>query len=446
MFAAMITLRNLLLAALSALCLSPAIARADTVGDCHIGAYRLDGGGLVDIGASDGDALRWRRFDGTTGALKKQPDGGWTSTIGWTDHADGKTVRFTPCAEGGIVFDGVAGRRIPLDSTDVTFHSQGVALAGRLVMPKGAGRVPVVVLIHGSEQFSARDFYSLQRILPTQGIGVFVYDKRGTGASGGAYTQDFSLLADDAVAAVGEARRLAGPRAGRVGLQGGSQAGWIEPLAASRTAVDFVVVGFGLAVSPIEEDQAEVALEMALKGHGAADTAKALEVAAAAEALMESRFTRGYEAFDAVRAKYRDAPWYKDLHGNITYLLLPYTAAELREKGKAYVWGTPWRYDPMPVLRAATTPQLWILGADDLEAPSAETGRRLEALAVAGRPYTVAVFPRAEHGIYEYELDTDGQRVSTRNPDGYLAMMRDFIRDGRLAGAYGDSRITRPAP
>jgi len=31
--------------------------------------------------------------------------------------------------------------------------------------------------------------------------------------------------------------------------------------------------------------------------------------------------------------------------------------------------------------------------------------------------------------------------VSTRNPDGYFAMMRDFIRTGRVGKSYGTSMI-----
>jgi alpha/beta superfamily hydrolase len=178
--------------------------------------------------------------------------------------------------------------------------------------------------VHGAEHTSARDTYALQRLLPSVGIGAFVYDKRGTGASAGKYTQDFDVLADDAAAAMREARRISGRRAGRRGYQGGSQGGWVAPLAAMRMPVDFVIVSFGLAVSVIDEDQQEVALEMRLKGHNAAEIAKALEVADAAEAVIESAFTEGFERFDMVRAKYRSEPWYKDVHGNYTYLLLPY--------------------------------------------------------------------------------------------------------------------------
>ena len=56
----------------------------------------------------------------------------------------------------------------------------------------------------------------------------------------------------------------------------------------------------------------------------------------------------------------------------------------------------------------------------------------------------MAIFPRAEHGIYEYETGADGERVDTRNAAGYLAMMRDFAQDGRLHGVYGDSKVTLP--
>jgi pimeloyl-ACP methyl ester carboxylesterase len=315
-------------------------------------------------------------------------------------------------------------------------------LLGRLVLPPGSGPVPIVVLVHGSENDSARDTYFLQRLLPGLGVGVFVYDKRGTGGSGGVYTQDFNVLADDAVAAMREARRLAGARAGRVGYQGSSEGGWVAPMAAARAPVDFVIVAYGLAVSVVDEDQEEVALEMRLKGHSPAQIAKALEVADAAEKVFASGFTRGFEHFDALRAKYHGEPWYKDLHGNFTWLLLPHDDAALRKMATAYDWHIPFYYNPMPTLSRLETPQLWISGEDDLEAPSAETSRRIRDLITHGKPITLAIFPGAEHGMTEYEGPPEGERVSTRYSDGYFAMMRDFASSGGLHGRYGRATIT----
>ena len=106
-------------------------AAKDSAGDCRIGSYRLRDGSVVDIGPTDGAGLRWRREDGTSGALAEGTDGRWTSTLGWTGRADGKQVSFSACAEGGIVFDGVAGERIAFDVTETTFDGAGVRLAGR---------------------------------------------------------------------------------------------------------------------------------------------------------------------------------------------------------------------------------------------------------------------------------------------------------------------------
>ena len=428
--------------ALSTVCIGAALSSEGAEADYRIGAYRFSDGEIIDIARSEDDTLRWRKFDGTTGALHKKQDGLWTSTLGWTDRPDGHTVSFTRCALGEIEFDGKKAHRIPFDVTDTVFDGRGgIKLAGRLVLPQGKDPVPIVVLVHGAERDSARESYALQRLLPAENVGAFVYDKRGTGGSEGSYTQDFDTLADDAVAAMREAKRLAGMRSGRIGYQGGSQGGWVAPLAATRASVDFVIVSFGLAVSIIDEDQEEVALEMRLKGHNREEISKALEVASAAEAVFESGFTKGFDRFDAVRAKYRNEPWYKDLHGNYTHFILPYTAAEAREKFKDSLPGTPFRYDPMPTLRAVKMPQLWMLGEDDLEAPSAETSRRIKTLIQEGKPITLALFPHAEHGMTEYEVAPDGERVSTRYATGYFTMMRDFARNGQLSRAYGSSRI-----
>jgi pimeloyl-ACP methyl ester carboxylesterase len=291
--------------------------------DCQTGTYRFSDGEIIDIAQSEGDTFRWRKFDGATGVLHKKDDS-WTSTLGWTARSDGHAASFTPCGTGEIEFDGKKAHRILFDVTDTVFKGRGgLKLAGRLVLPKGDERIPIVVLIHGAERDSARDSYALQRLLPAEKVGVFVYDKRGTGGSDGKYTQDFDTLADDAVAAMREAKRIAGTRCARVGYQGGSQGGWVAPIAATRASVDFVIVSFGLAVSIIDEDQQEVALEMRLKGHTQEEISKALEVASAAEELFESGFTKGFEHFDAVRANYRNEPWYKDLHGNYTHFILP---------------------------------------------------------------------------------------------------------------------------
>lgn len=421
---------------------TPAFAAAPT--DCLIGSYRLDDGTDVDIATSAADTLRWRKFDGTTGALHRRDDGSWTSTRGWTPTADGIAVSFSACEEGTIRFAGRPGKRLAFTTREVTFESQGATLAGRLVLPPGDGTVTIVVLIHGSEHTSALDSYSLQRMLPAQGIGAFVYDKRGTGHSGGKYTQDYALLADDAAAAVAQVRSLAGARLARIGFQGGSQGGWVAPLAATKTPVDFVIVCFGLAVNALDEDLQSVELQLEEKGYSRAEIRDALSVARAVENVVASGFSSGFAELDRLRKRHAAARWYKDLRGDYTYIFLAKSEAELRAMAPEFDWHTPWHYDAMPVLRALRTPQLWIIGGEDYEAPSRETRKRLNTLIANGSDCTIAYYQNAEHGMTLFETDAAGERVSTRYAPGYFELIRDFALHATLPGQYGDAQLSRP--
>jgi pimeloyl-ACP methyl ester carboxylesterase len=413
------------------------IAHAD---DCHVASYRLADGRAIDLASTADGALRWRMDDGSSGKLSRGGAAS-TSTLGWTDRADGHHVTLGSCESGEITFDGMRATKVPFDILETRFVVEGAELAGRLLLPAGNSRVPVVVLVHGSEQTSGRQMFALQRQFPAAGIGAFVYDKRGTGESTGTYTHDYPLLAADAAAAAREARRLAGKRAARVGFHGGSQGGWVAPLAATRTPVDFVIAAYGLAVSPLDEDREAVALDMSRHGFGADETRKALDVARAVEAIVKSGFQRGYAEMEALRAKYSGEPWFRYLRGNVTGLLLSQPEAFWREQGPVLFAGILPDYDPMPVLEKLRTPQLWILGADDIDAPPQETWRRLLKLKRSGRPISAVMLKGAEHGLYTFELDAKGERASLGLHAEYFRLMRDFLLDGRLAKEYRDAVV-----
>lgn len=413
---------------------------------CEVGSYAMADGTRLDIEPRGEGQLRWSLLDGRTGALTSQAKGRWTSKLGWTDRSDGHQVTFSDCERGEVRFDNVAGKREALIQVDTRFQGSGVELAGRLTLPPGQARVPIVVLIHGAEHSSALEDYSLQRQFASVGIGVFAYDKRGTGASGGRYSQNYLMLATDAIHAVREARRLAGDRAGRIGYQGGSQGGWVAPLAARIEPVDFVIVSFGLAVSPLDEDREAIEFDLERAGFGPEIKAKAMEIADASARIVESNFTEGYEQLDAVKGKYGNEPWFKSVRGNFTWYLLAGSEESIRKEGPPLLEGVPARYDPMPVLANLDVPQLWVLGGQDRDAPPRQTLRRLEALSKSGRPITAAVFPVADHGMYEFEVSADGERVSTRQPDGYLQMMRDFIEGKPRAPGYGNAQVRVGGP
>lgn len=434
--------RRLLATALSML-MAPDLTLAETAASqCAPAYYQLADGSGVDIAPATDGQYRWRRLDGTSGLLSQSPDSRWSSSMGWTGRADGKIVDLAGCARGEITFDGVPGHRVNFDTKEETFASRDAHLAGRLVLPAGQGAVPIIVLVHGSEDSSALRFFALQRLLPAQGIGVFVYDKRGTGQSGGTFTHDLHLLAADASAAFAVAKGLAGMRAGRIGYYGTSQGGWTAPLAATRTSPDFIIVGYGLAVSPIEEDREALVLDMTRHGFGAGEITKALEIGSAAQAIVRRNFQSGYEAFRLARDKYSDEPWFRFVRGNVTGIILQTPEAELRAQGPRLFAGLIPDYDPMPVLRKLKTPQLWILGGDDIDAPPIETRRRLLALKKRGSPISVVLYPHVEHGLYAFEVDGE-TRLSTRQPASLQTLLATFASGRPLDARYDDAEVDR---
>ncbi len=145
----------------------------------------------------------------------------------------------------------------------LTLASTGAQLAATLHLPAGTGPFPAAVLVHGSGRISGDQMASGHGYpLLSRGIAVLAYDKRGVGGSTGEYTgigpgnseKMFDLLASDALAAVEALANRRDIDAGRIGIFGVSQAGWIAPLAASRSdRVAFVVLLSGPAVTVGEE-------------------------------------------------------------------------------------------------------------------------------------------------------------------------------------------------
>lgn len=218
----------------------------------------------------------------------------------------------------------------------------------------------------------------------------------------------------------------------------------MAPLAARLESVDFVTVAFGLAVSVLDEDREAVEMNIAAGGHGPQAMAGAMALVDACDALALHPTIEVFDRFDRVRRRYAGEPWYQDVRGDFCFMLLGLKRQDLAAFAGQIDFGTPWLFDPMATIAAVSAPQLWLLAEDDLEAPSAETARRLALLRMAGRPIATAMFPRTEHGVYEYETAADGSRLSTRQPEGYLRLMVDFARGPTLKPPYGSAVLARP--
>lgn len=393
---------------------------------CNQGAYASDRGDYVVVVPLPGPQAVGQRYlfrDGRRGSTADDNAplvcGGDAVEI---RNSDGSSERW---------------KQLTLTTTDTRFTSVETELAGRLIEPGGGAERPLVVMVHGSERTSALSSpyaYSLA----AQGVTVFVYDKRGTGSSAGEYTQNFELLAADAAAALAHAKAMTAGRVSRAGYFGGSQGGWVAPLAATHSAADFVAIGFGLVATPIEEDREQMVSEARELGLDASAFALIDQLSAATSRLVLSGFTQGYDELAKVRRELAPRAWSQRIHGEYSGDILRLSDDELRRVGRARFDNVEliWDYDAIAALKRVKVPVLWVLAGEDREAPIETTRSALLQLKKAGQPIDVYLFPDTDHGMMEFVSNPDGSRTITRITDGYLRLLGDWIK-GHVAGKYG---------
>ena len=305
--------------------------------------------------------------------------------------------------------------------------------------------MPLVVMVQGSETEAAVD-NNRAYLLAARGITVFTYDKRGTGQSGGFYTQNFELLADDAAAAMAQAQAMMRGRFDRAGYWGQSQGGWVAPLAATRSKVDFVAVGFGLVVSPIDEDRDQMLLEAEALGLTGHEMEQIRRLSKATARIVSSHFTSGFEELEALRKEVGVEQWAGRIQGEYSGDMLRMSESDLRRVGRALFDNLEiiWDYDAASVLNRLDVPLLWAIAGKDREAPIDQTVASLGDFKKRGKPFDVYIFPETDHGMYEFIEKPDGSRVNTRVTDGYFKLTGDWIL--RTTGRQYGRSFSIPGP
>lgn len=242
---------------------------------------------------------------------------------------------------------------------ELTFVSGKIQLAGSIVFPADDDAHSAVVFVHGSGKQS-RSMYWAERFA-SKGVVALVYDKRGAGQSDGEYEskqsvseKNLRLLAQDASAAITVLKKHPKTKHLPLGLTGISQAGWIVPLAAEQSPVDFIVLWSGPVCKVSEED-------------------------------IYSKYT-------------------SDLDGNQA----PSYSEALRSRKSRYIWpdflGKD--TDPKESLNKLNTPGLWIFGENDGSVPVDLSIRRLNQLKKSGKNYQYVLFSGLGHNNMNESFST----------------------------------------
>jgi pimeloyl-ACP methyl ester carboxylesterase len=137
------------------------------------------------------------------------------------------------------------GAKFSFEEHSVEFHNQDVNLAGSLLLPKREVPVPAVVFVHGAGRQTREAYREVGEYYARRGIAALIYDKRGTGQSGGAYesSEPYENLVNDALSAVAVLKKRHEIAPSQIGIWGLSQGAYISAAAASRSEdIQFIIV------------------------------------------------------------------------------------------------------------------------------------------------------------------------------------------------------------
>ncbi|MGW4818421.1 alpha/beta hydrolase family protein [Streptomyces sp. NPDC004227] len=147
-------------------------------------------------------------------------------------------------------------RPADLTTTEVSFvGAGGVELHGTVVAPPSRGTTelhPGLVMLPGAGPGERAELRTAAEAYARHGVVTLIYDKRTTGYS--MVHRDYSVLADDALAAFRLLQKRPDVDRGKVGLWGLSEGAWSASLAAGRSAdVAFLITAGAVGLTPARQ-------------------------------------------------------------------------------------------------------------------------------------------------------------------------------------------------
>ncbi len=403
----------------------------------HSGAFRLEDGRLISIRKSEGRTLRYRVFhNGDTGRLYPRSSNGYSSGPGFNGkipivlevtYMVGRSAKPDSIIWKEDSGHTIRGWRVNRDK-EVIIRNGDIRLYGRLTIPDGNGPFPAVVLVHGSGNDKATDYYYNGDFYAAHGIAALTYDKRGTGSSNGTYTFDYYKLAGDVAAAVAYLGSRPEIEPSAIGLSGYSQGGWVAPLAASLCSdIQYVIVNYGIIESAIEEAEMETIHSLKAKGIRGQDLQEARELIRACIEVVAQDFNKGWEKVDQLKRKYRHAPWRDALKGTTVHTFLKYPRWLIKILGpRKAPPELDWYYTSAPLLDTLDTPMAWLLGESDMHAPPEKTIPKLQEYERRGKIISTMIFSNTDHSMLLFKQKEGQLREYTRYHPAYFRTEVDY--------------------
>ena len=232
-----------------------------------------------------------------------------------------------------------------------------ISLVGNLVTPNNEKRNPLIIVAHTSSA-ATRDsevYQHLIEVLPKNGIGIFIFDRRGSGHSSGNFENaSFLDLASDIIASINLLKQRNDIDSSKIGIWGLSQGGWIAPLVASLSEdVSFIIPISSSGVSPAEQMNYSAEFELRDNGFSEEKINLMLNIRKSV-----NEYFRGEKDYSPVLNEVnlvRSEDWFK----------FAYLDGELPKNPTETKWFQELDFTPIPIIKKINIPVLLLYGEKD---------------------------------------------------------------------------------
>lgn len=342
----------------------------------------------------------------------------------------------------------------PADTLPFSFDSGANHLAGFIDAPSGPGPHPAIVLIQDEGPTDVTrgvgDLPAMRDAFRSAGIASVVWDKAGSGCSGGRYRgiADLYLRADEVLAAVDALKAREDIDAQRIGVWAAGQGGWVAPMAAVRSDdIAYMITVGAPGRDPVHQRLYQVERNLELEGYPDDEVAEI--VAKLDTALGAMTDQAPYEDYVPLIEPVADHPFMERLM-DLTSDIFPNARRydELRGSGALDVTADVF-------LAAVDIPVLAMWGRLDsnVDWRESEAAYR-QAFEPRNAPdVTLRTFEGADHRLCESRsgsLEESRSRGRCKLAEGYVDTMLGWLRErGFTAGAptrSAESTLTNAAP
>ncbi|MGA8575825.1 MAG: alpha/beta hydrolase [Candidatus Cybelea sp.] len=347
---------------------------------------------------------------------------GDTSTTEFDGTVNGTTITGTfrdPAGNGSFLLQLASlSTEKPYQKQEVNFQNGPVTLAGTVYAPKGTGKHPAMIFVHGSGAEGRWGAAYLADYVARRGIVALIYDKRGVGASTGDWrASTMEDLIGDARAGVALLARRADVDQNNIGVYGHSQGSTIAPaIAQNNPNVAWIIAADGYVGPNYQQDLYRVD-RMLSKRYSGTDLAQAERVYA--EMVDLARSGASLQPLYSDVQRYKNAPWLADLG-------IP------SEDNWVWAWyRKTGNYNNQSAWATVRVPVLIIFGADDQLVPLQSIAATTAILRENGdRNVLVHVFPKADHTLHVPPASSSGWPSL---PDGFPQIIVDFATHASAA-------------